>query len=233
MPTKVNTAKYSLREIWLYTYKMYRNRFDFKDRDVLKSIQVREIKVYNKDRIDMPTKRYEIRTSSYPQYKPYINVKGKKSKTQRKIKHQYDCTFQFNTLNWNEPFKWRIGSQKKWPDEKNINFNQVKAIHSSIRKKLVKKYGKGTLEYKKAVKKHKERAKYIDIGDYISQEYGLNGDFYFRNMGNCYLSGNLYGLAWNKDKYENGMPFFGKHDLRVVEYLLTKQIIKKTKTVLY
>jgi hypothetical protein len=225
MASNIDEAKYTLRQIWLYTYKNYRSRFEYRDRDVLKTVQVREIKTYTKDRNVTPVKKFEIRSFSYP---PYVQLKGKGSKTQRKVKHQYDCTFQFASLDWNSPFKWRIGSQRRYPDDDSkINYNQIKQLHKSVREKLVKKYGKGTKEYKKAVASHKKKAKYIDRGDYISQVFGINGDAYFRTQGNAYRSGNLFGIAWNKEKYGDGMPFFGKHDLRVVEHLLKKGLIKR------
>ncbi len=160
MPTKLGKGQFTIKDIWLYTYQQYRNRFDFRDRDVLKSVVVNELKVYSKDRKEMPSKKYEIKTSSYPQYKPYINVKGKNAKKQRKIRHSYDIVFQLSEgLTWNSPFKWRVGSQKKWPDDSKINYNQIKQLHSSIREKFEKKYGKGTDKYKEAVAKHKKESK--------------------------------------------------------------------------
>lgn len=227
MPT-ILQSKYTLRDIWLYTYAKYRSRFTYRERDVLKRIDVRNIKTYEKDRLSSPTQKVEVRSYSYPQYEPYRSLKGKKSKTQRKVKHQYDSIFQFEELNWNSPFKWRMGSQRKYPVDAQINFNQVAQLHTSVKDKLVKKYGKGTAEYKKAVEKHKKKAKYIDKGDYISQVYGINGDWYFRIQGNAFRSGNLFGLAWDRDKHGDGVPFFDKHSLRVVEYLLKRQIIKKS-----
>ena len=226
--SKISNARYTIREIWLYTYEAYRNRFDFRERDVLKSVEIREVKSYDKANLKSPTKRYEIRTFSYPQYEPYVSLKGKKSKKQRKVKHQYDSKFQLESMNWNSKFRWRIGSQKKYPtSDKGINYNQIAQLHKSVRDRLEKKHGKGTADYKKAVAKHKKKAKYVDKGDYISQVFGINGDWYFRVQGNAFLSGNLFGLAWEKSKTGNGVPFFGKHDLRIVEYLLKKGILKR------
>lgn len=225
---RISSARYTLREIWLYTYEKYRNRFDYRERDVLKSISIREIKSYDKNNLDNPIKRFDIITSSYPQYEPYVSLKGKHSKKQRKVKHTYNSVFQFESLNWNSKIKWRVGSQRKYPtSDTAINYNKIKQLHSSVREKLVKKYGKGTPELKKAIEAHRKKAKYIDKGDYISQVYGIMGDWYFRCQGNAYLSGNLFGLAWNKDKHGDGVPFFDKHSLRVIEYLLKKGIIKR------
>ena len=228
-PTRISNAKYTLRQIWLYTYENYRNRFEYRDRDVLKSIVINDIKSYKKDRLDSPTKKFEVRTSSYPKYKPYSEIKGKDSKKQRKVKHNYDLVFQFDRLDWNSPFRWRVGSQRKYPEDKSINYNNIKQLNNPIKEKLEKKYGKGTKEYKKAVERHKRTAKYLDKGDYISQEYGIMADWYFRIQGLAYRSGNLYGLAWITEpsdlRYK--VPFFDKHSLRVVQYLLTKGIVKK------
>lgn len=227
MPTKISNAKYSIKDIWLYSNSRYRNRFDYRDRDVLKRVDVNEIKVYTKDRRNMPSTKYEIKTYSYPQYEPYFSKKGKKSKKQRKVKHQYEQTYILESLNWNSKFKWRIGGQRKWPDESKINWNQIEQVHSSIKEKYEKKYGKGTDKYKETIIKHKKKARYISKGDFISQKFGLNGDWYWRVQGNAFLSGNLFGLAWEKNKTGEGVPFFGKHDLRVIKFLLEKKILTR------
>jgi hypothetical protein len=218
----------TIRQLWEYTYKYVESRFDYRDRDVLKRIKVQEVKSYSKDRRNQPLVRYDIVSYSYPQYDPYGKVKGRLSKKQRKVKHQYSSTIQLENLTWNSKIRYRLGSQKKWPEDKKIKWKEVKAIHSSIREKYYKKYGKGTKEYNEAIKKHKKKARYLDKGDYISQVFGINGDFYWRIQGNLYLRGMLFGIAWEKDMYDEGIPFLDKHSLRVIEVLLRRKVIKKT-----
>lgn len=220
----------TIKQIWLYTYQHMETRFDYRDRDVLKRISVQTVKTYTRDRNNMPETKYIIESYSYPQYKPYSKVKGKLSKKQRKIKHHYQTIIQLENLTWDSRIRWHVGSFKRWPNDKKIPWTKIKAIHSSIREKYYKKYGKGTKEYKKAIKDHKKKAEYLDVGDYISQVLGLNGDFYYRGMPLANRYGCHFGMCWNKEVSDDtpDYVFFGKHELRILEILMKKKIIKRT-----
>jgi hypothetical protein len=228
MPVVFGENTPTIKEVWLYTYRNMETRFDYRDRDVLKRLRINLVKSYTKDRLNTPTQRFEIISYSYPQYSPYSKVKGKFSKKQRKVKHEYQTILQIEELNWNSRFRIRIGSQRKWPTNKQIKWNQIKAVHSSIREKYATKYGKGTDKYKKALQEHRRKAKYLDVGDYISQVYGLNGDFYWRQAPLAKKFNCSFGLIWNKELPEDAdYMFFGKHDLRIIEILLKRKIIKR------
>ncbi len=229
MPVIFHEDAPSIKRIWLYTYQYVNTRFEYRDRDLLKRIQINKVKTYTKDRLNQPSERYEIITSSYPQYNEYLKIKGKLSKRQRKIKHQYQITLQLENLTWDSRFRLHVGSFKKWPDNKKIKWEDIKPLHKSLKERYEKKYGKGTKEYKQAVEKHKKRAKYISAGDYISRVYGLNGDWYFRGKPLAKKYHCSFGITWNTELPED-IPymFFGKHELRLFEVLLKRKIIKKT-----
>lgn len=210
-----------LNTVFQHTYQVYKNRFDYRDRDVLKTVKVQEIREYVQDRLNQPEVRYKITTSSYPQYKPYTDVKGKRSKKQRKIKHQYDLVLVLENMTMDARFRYREGSQRKWPKYESAPWTKIKQLNSSVREKLQKKHGKNTEAYKKAVQKHKKQAKYLDFGDWVSKSKGINGDFYWRQAPRASRTGNLYGMYWPEPGMDHeGIPFFGKHSLRVIMYLL-------------
>ena len=215
----------SIKDIWLYTYDSdYQNRFDYMDRDVLKTIRVRLIYRYKKDRKNQPEKKFIVTTSSYPQYLPYIKEKQKRSKKQRKVKHQYEITLQLENMDWNSRVMWRTGSQRKWVKDSQIPWTKIKELHSTVRERFIKLYGKGTKKYKDAIKKHKRRAKWISKGDYISKQLGINGDWYWRVQPRAYKTGQVYGLVWERESKDKDI-FFDKHFLRLIESLLKRRII--------
>lgn len=217
MATTISRDSFTLRQIFLLTYNQKRSRFEYKERDVLKTLRIVEVYRYKRDRTLSPTKKFRIYSFSYPQYKPYINVKGKKSKKQRKIKHQYLITLELESLDFDAKFKWRTGSQRKWdpkPPQK-----KIKSLYMKTREAWKKKYP-DPVERKKVIKRHKESAPYLDVGDYNSQVRGLMGDFYFRIMGNLYAQGMLFGRNWATDLPDEKYIFFDKHVLGVVMYLL-------------
>lgn len=240
MAFQFSDRAYTLRQVYTYTYESFRNRFTYMERDVLKSIKVQEIKDYADIRDGSPTIKYRILTSSYPQYAPYFTKskkKPKKANSQRKVKHQYDLTLVLESLDLNARFTFREGSQRKWPKDSKIPYKKIKQLHSTIRARLKKKYTTKE-KYNKMVERHKMSASFVSKGDYISKEYGINGDFYYKVMPSAFKSGNLFGLFWRLDKEAKTkikkkktkiakMPFFGKHSLRMIIYLLKKGIIKR------
>lgn len=231
----------SIQDIWLYTYRIRKNRWDYMDRDILPSkIKVIESKVYKKNKegkYTTPDIQLKVISYSAPQYYPYTKNKKKDSKRQMKIKHHYDITLVLQKDNddqfsFNSKLVWRVGSYKKW---KYAPQSKVKTIYISTRNKLKQKYtDKKTNKlnkeaYKKALESIQKTGKYLDNGDYNSQELGLNGDFYFRVMPMCIKFNCLFGPKTNSEPHAREKdiqyPFFGKHELAVLLYLLKKKIL--------
>jgi len=210
------------------------------ERDVLKTkvkIERRVVYKRNKENSTMtPTERLYIRTESFPNYPPYINVKSRNAKKQRKIRHQYDiiCCIgkdengEYNY--WTSPIVWRIGSQKKYP--KVVPQSKVKTIFKSTRERLEKKYTKLPQKQKaemikKEIEKIKKRATYLDVGDYCSRELGIMLDAYFRDFYVMKKFSCLYGkLHWDVPNDEIQFPFFDKHMLNLISYLMKMGILK-------
>lgn len=231
----------SIQDVWLYTYRIRKNRWEYMDRDILPSrIKVIETKVYKKNKegkYTTPDVQLKIVSFSAPQYPPYIKLKSKDAKRQMKIKHQYDITLilqkdENDQFSLNSKLIWRVGSFKKW---KIAPQNKVKTIYTQTRNKLKQKYiDKKTNKlnkeaYNKALDDIRKKGKYLDSGDYNSQELGLNGDFYFRVMPMCIKFNCLFGPKTNTEPHSKEKdiqyPFFGKHELAVILYLLKKKII--------
>lgn len=228
--------------IYQYTLRYFTNRFDYSLRDCLPTkftITDRTVYAKNKEgKYSSPNELITCQSYSYPQYPPYIYVKGKKSNKQRKIRHQYkifiaiqptaDNKYSF----YDSKIIWRVGSYSKW----NFHPSQsmVKTVYSDTRQRIVKKAEKKfktTQEQQKYIKeeiqKIKNKGKYLDVGDYNSQEKGLNGDNFFRSQPIQYKFNCLYGPCANKDIPQNIlMPFFCKHMICSLSVLLRKGIIK-------
>jgi len=237
MPTiQIKKDTPTLWKIWFYTWQsdIVSNRWEYMERDIaISKITLTDTLVYIKDRPSQPDKKLTIQSFSYPQYKPYINVKGKKSNKQRKIRHQYDLIFVLQKDNKGEysfqsKIRWHVGSFKKW---KKAPQNQIKSVRRETRERLKRKYGQ-TKRYTEEVEKIRKKGKYLDNGDYNSRVEGLNGDFYFTGNPLCYTQNCSFGPVINKELNtrkpfnEIKFPFFGKHELAVLLYLFKKGIIK-------
>lgn len=245
MPTiKVSADTPTIQEIWLYTYRMKKNRFDYMDRDILPSkIRVNNKTIYSKNKkssVTTPDEKLEIITYSAPQYGEYLRHISKGAKKQMKYKHHYDITFVLQKdsngeYSFSSKIKWRVGSFKLWEDTPSQS--QVKSILPKTRERLKKKYtNKKTgvfdrVEYTRAKELIKKKGKYLSVGDYNSQVKGLNGDFYWRQMPLCYSYNCLYGPLTQPDfnTTESNIiyPFYGKHELATIFYLLRKKVLKK------
>ena len=210
---------FSIKDVMQMTYQSkFKNRYDNKERDVLKSITINTVKKFNVDRLDSVEVKYLATTSSYPQYKPYINVKGKHSKTQRKIKHSYDIIFETTELSLtNTKWKLRVGSQK-------IPRKAPQSEINSIYRENLKLWSKQRIKQHRASKK-----KYLNSGDWMAQVLGVNGDFLYRQEFVFAFNNHLFGR--NRATYPpditNPMKimFFGKHELRFFEVLMQKGIL--------
>ena len=232
----------TISQIYQYTYmnRKTKSRFEYEERDILKSkiyIQRRISYKKNKEgKFTAPDERLLIHTESTPQYYPYIKVKSKKALKQRKIHHEYDCVFVIqkdykNEYNyWNSKVIFRIGSNKKYP--KSIPQNKIKSIKRETRERIEKRYSKlpydeRRVKVSKEFEKIRKRGKYLDASDYVAQEYGINGDFYFRDAFIMSKYGCLYGRDWyGKACDDVSFPFFPKHAIACINFLLRKGILK-------
>lgn len=176
------------------------NRFDFKDRDVLKSISIKQISVYDGKDPGKARTKFIISSSSYPQYRPYYtgrDVRGRQIQYQRSYKHFYDVTIQMDSLSLDDDrIKLRTGADAKW------DFTDK---------------GKG-----KWIGKGRNR-KFVE-GRNIKR--GLNGDFWFRLSFIRKEAGILFGRNYAEwfPQVTNpmGIQFLTKHELRVLEVLVNR-----------
>ena len=232
----------TIEKIWFYTLNQYNSRLQHERRDILTSkIKIIHRKHYIKNKegkYSAPDEELEIISYSAPQYYPYTNHIKSNVTRQLKYKHQYEIKLciqkdENDNYSWkNSKIIWHVGSYKSWkiPSQK-----LVKTIYDSTNKKLIKKYtnvktnkiDKDNIKLEK--EKIKKTAKYLNVGDYNSCVNGINGDFYFRlqyimSKYNC-----LYGkLSCKPQEVDNSVkyPFFDKHTIAVLLYLVDKGIIK-------
>lgn len=237
---KSNTP--TIAEVYQYTYsnKTVRTRFANKKRDILPSkIKIEKRTVYKKNKegeFTAPEERLFIYSESAPQYYPYNKVKTNGAKRQLKIRHHYDIIIAIqktpsgNYSFWDSKIIWRVGSLKKYP--KYIPQNKVKTIHNDTRQRIERKYAKLPLKEKriameKEFNKIRKNSPYLNDGDYVSQEFGINGDNYFRDYPLQVKFNCLYGRCYHTDLPKDiAFPFFCKHALNMIEFLLKKGIIK-------
>lgn len=231
----------TLNQVWLYTYRNKKTRIDNMVRDILPSkIKILNKLVYAKNKegkTSTPDERLEIISYSAPQYGEYLRVKGKKAKRQMKVKHHYSIVLALQKdengrFSMNSKFKWRVGSNQKW--DSHPSQNKIKAVYNTTKEKLKKKFtDKKTnkldgARYSKEIDLIKKKGKYLSIGDYNSQEKGINGDFYWRLQPLCYAYNCLFGPLIQSQFDENDnddFVFFDKHTLAVIIYLMKKNII--------
>jgi hypothetical protein len=244
-------GKFTIKQVLIFTKRYFKNRFKYERRDVLKRVYLRKIINLKSDRAGEPTIKYEVTTYSYPQYKPYLNLKGIKSKKQRKLRHEYDVTLQMDRMSLNTThWKARLGSQARWV--KKVNNKLIGKLTDRDKEKLQKKIEKKlrrdkvkitktrlNTEMKKEIKKIKDKRKYINIGDYNARKKGINADFLFRCEYVYRKYGHLYGMDQSDDIQDNKrvkrppkitnprqIIFFPKHLIRLIEYLMIKGKLK-------
>ena len=236
---KSNTP--TISDIYQFTYsnRIVRNRFEYKERDIVKTkIKITRRTVYKKNKegqFTAPEERLHIESFSYPNYPPYTKIKSKCAKKQRKIRHEYSiiCCIQ-NTTNgynfWNSKIIWRVGSFKKW--QENVPQNKVKTIYKSTRDRFERKYAKLPIkERQSAIKKEcdkiRKNSTYLDKGDYNSRVNGINGDFYFRVSPLAIRYNCLYGRCYHTELPKDiKFVFFDKHTLYLIEWLMKRGILK-------
>lgn len=231
---------YTLLQAFQMTQKFFSNRFEYKERDVIKSITIKE--VTEVQRHDLPGeprqyKKYEILSRSYPQYPPYYTGKDSRGRTvsyQRSIMHQYDVILEMDklslsTANW----KLRVGSGKKW--NKRPPQNQIKTLYRATKRKFERKASRSdnkSVAYRRLVNQHRSKAKYLDVGDWNSQVLGLNGDWIFKCDYAYYYHGhrfgrNYYGNVPARITNPYNIVFLTKHAINTIEQLMQHGIITK------
>lgn len=224
MPT-VLQGTYTIAEVLKMTSqsKRFKNRFKYRKRDRIQSIQVKTIAYLQPDRRGAPSVRYEVRSQSKPRYKPYL-YKSKSGRWRRRnITHEYDIVFNadrlsINTRNWSI----RLGSGKKW--NKSPPQNQVKSVYRENRRRWSREQ----------IAKHKRRKNlYLDVGDWNSRVKGINGDWLFRFAYVYKANGHLFGRDYNNlyppvDKNTNPNMIFAlpKHLINFFEVLMIEGVLK-------
>jgi hypothetical protein len=234
---------YTLKETLLLTYRLYRNRFIYKKRDVVKKINIKEIDVIDRKEKNKSglLKKYLIESKSFPKYRPYIKKSDKSILVSfKRVAHMYDVVFEFDELSL-ETKNWysRVGSGKKWIKKPPQKF--IKKLYPETKEKFMKKAKdielrskgkrKAKNEYIKMIKSHQRLARYLDIGDYNSRVRGLNGDWIFRCdyayfIHNHRFGKNYFGNKPAKITNPKNYVFFGKHQLNIIEKLLIMGILK-------
>lgn len=236
--------KLTISAIYQYTYKnnLTRSRFDNSDRDILPSkfkiIERRKYKRNKEGKYTTPEEMLFVESWSAPQYQPYLAYKNKKAKRQLQIKHHYDVKIALqpyltdgNYSFENSKIIWRVGSYKtpKLPKQ-----SDVKTIYHETRERLERKYRKLSekdkkIAIQKEINKIKKHAKYISVGDYNSQVNGIMQDCYYRDYTVQQEFGCLYGPCKLVSKIDGiDLPFFDKHMISILSFLLRKGIIKLT-----
>jgi len=242
--SKAIEGTFTLNEILNSTYhSRYENRFEYAERDVLKTIiQIKETTLHPDSKM-APSITFVFKSFSYPQYRPY-NSYTKYSK-QRKFKHTYDQvlsiaadengTFSLNSRFW----KYRLGSQKKWVDHPPQS--KVKTIYRETAEKWKLEYDKEVEKLHKRFKgkdlekqlklaktrynqkkiEHRKSAKYLDTGDYNSQVNGINGDFAMRCQSTYQYFGHLFGRnTYPEGEVDQIYIFTPKHFIRLISALM-------------
>lgn len=211
---------YTIKDVIMKTWQFYGNRFEYRERDVIRRITVQEIRVLNPDRPGEPSIKYRIMTRSYPQYYPYN--KGRASGVRQRMHfHDYESIIELDRLSLNTVhWKARLGSPKNWE-----NHPPQGIIHSIYRENLNR-------WSRDQIRRHREsRHTYLNVGDYNAKKNGINGDFYFRCAWPYQKYGHLYGRRYNNNlptpvTNPNEIVFFPKHLLRVIEVLMNNGVLK-------
>lgn len=203
MPRPQWSDKWTLRKLITNTFSHNetRSRFENKDRDVLKGIRIESRTVHEGTSDNRQYQVFRIISSSYPQYRPYIErrhlVSGSK---QRKYKHQYNVTISLPRLSIDAPVKLRTGSDRGWDFSPSARARVEK--HGGVRRVIESK----------------------------NVDRGRNGDFFFRLEALYARENILFGRNWTNGPAlqvnSHNIVFLDKHMLRVVELLLARSILK-------
>lgn len=249
MSVKITELTPTIKQIFLYTWEVRKNRFTYSERDVVPSrIKILKKLVYSKNKkgeYSTPDERLDIVSVSYPQYRPFNQLVSHRDVLQRTVSHQYNCVVcivkdKNKQFSMDSKIVWRVGSFKKYvhkPPQK-----LIKMIYEDTEEKLKQRFSKSK-SYTKGdvlrvtrrwIKKNKRNAPYYSVGDYNAQALGINADNYFRIYPFQYKFDCLYGpptqIEPSRHPYDTDIkfPFFDKHMLAIIFLLLRKNILKKS-----
>jgi hypothetical protein len=204
MPSPIR-GNWTLRKLINATYQHQetRNRFDYKQRDLVRTIRIEKVDVYDGKQPGQARTKYTIRTQSAPQYPPYYTKKdsrGRPRKRQMKYRHQYQVIIQMDSLSLDVPFRGRTGAQGRW-------------------------------DFSPAGKPRKiKQGRNIKIIEGTNVIRGINADFFFRSEYVWKKEGILFGRNWTNGPPVKTNPknlvFASKHFLCCVEYLMNRGILK-------
>lgn len=177
------------------------SRYEYAERDVLKSIKIQEVSVYDGKAPGKARTKYVIQSFSYPQYSPYYtprDSRGRPRRSQRTYKHQYSVTIQLDSLSLDsDRFKIRTGSDKPW-------------------------------DFSPRGKSRKDSRGRIIEGTNVKNE--INGDHFFRLSWIRKQAGILFGRNFANGPPNNVNPhqiqFLTKHELRVLEFLVNSGVLQ-------
>lgn len=212
-------GSFTIAEVLLLTKQHFGNRFEYMKRDkIVGHVKIRKVVTLSPDRANEPTVKYQVQTTSTPQYYPYVKVpKTGRLKNRRLVtrtKHTYDITLEMDVLSLNtKAWKMRLGGQSKWVDKPPQR--QLRQIYRETSKKWSKD----------RIKRQRDNRRLpINVGDWNAQMKGSNGDFYYRCSGVYKAFGHLFGR--NYSPIEKGKIFFPKHILALVILLMERNILK-------
>lgn len=202
MPSPIRND-YTIRMLVQNTYTHMKNRFDYKERDVLKGIIIRKVLVYDGKQPGKARTVYHVKSSSYPQYKPYyteMSLWSHYRRKQRTYKHEYEVVIALDKLSIDVPVKLRTGADAKW------DFSPAGRAH---------KVGTG-------------RSQRIVEGTNTTRN--INGDHWMRLSWIRKQAGILYGKTYANGPPVKTNPhniqFLTKHELMVIEVLMNRGILK-------
>ena len=201
MPRSIrNTEGLTLRKLIQNTWHHMNNRYDYKERDVLRSVRIKTVHVYDGKNPGEARTKYIVESRSYPQYYPYYTQKdsrGRPRQYQRSTRHEYDVTLQLDMLSIDtDRFKIRTGSDAPW-------------------------------DFSKKARARRERGRVVES---LNVKKGINGDHFFRLSAIRHEAGILYGRNFAKglpvQTNRNMIQFLTKHELRVLETLIDRGVLK-------
>lgn len=197
MPSTIQN-KWTIKKLLQNSFHHKKDRFENKERDVLRRIAIKKVSEYDITTRKKRTK-FIVESYSYPQYYPYYTAKdsrGRSRSFQRTYRHQYSVTIQLDRLSINVPVKLRTGADRAW------DFS--KAGSSS-------KSGNRIIEGTNV--KNGRNADFFFRLEYLYQH---NGILFGRNWTN--------GPA--KKTNPDNIVFLDKHMINVLEILMRKGILK-------
>lgn len=206
MPRRIATD-WTLKKLLQNTYHYYRNRFEYKRRDMVQMVRIERVHVYDNRAPGKARTTYRVISRSYPQYWPYYtrrDARGRRRQRQRTHQHEYQVVLQLDKLSINVPFKARVGADKKW---------RFGSEHRPRRRRDA-------------------RSESAAVRESTNVNEGINADWFFRCSHVWQQAGILYGRNWASGPPTQTNPrqivFAPKHMIAVVEGLMARGILRDT-----